>query len=435
MKCQPFFVLLVIAGISSCSDRTPLVKKADYAAYLKEGILEQPIRQASLEIAFWESRLHADTGSYLAKMKLGAARLHLFKLTGDPEELTKADSLFEQSSVRLNHTDPDLLYTSAQTAITLHQFQRAAGYNVAAFKANGDPYVHALIGFDAGMELGQFTDARTRLHRIRDDSSFDYLIRKAKSADQQGMQNEAIRAMEAALELVKHKKTTLYTWTLSCLGDMYGHAGRPREAYKAYLSVLEKDPAYFHALQGIAWMAYSHDHNADAALEIISYLQRQTRLPELWLTKAEIFEWQNDTAGKNACLTRFVADMSHPDNGDMYNKYKIVYYTDEGASPDQAIQLAEQEVNHRPTPDTYDWLAWAYFKKGQISQAAAISRKYVYSKTSSPEANYHTGMIFSATGQNADALELLKECIASGFELGPVKEKRIREEIIRLESM
>lgn len=435
MKFYPFFVLLVIAGVSSCTDRTAIVKTVDYAAYLKEGILVQPIDQVSSEISFWESRLQADTGSYVAKMKLGAGRLQLFKLTGDPAELAKADSLFEQSSVRLNHTDPDLLYTSAQTAITRHQFQRAAGYNLAASQAKGDPFVHQLIGFDAAMELGQFTDARIRLHHIRNNSSFDYLIRKAKSADQQGDLDEAIRTMEAALELVKNKKTSLYTWTLSCLGDMYGHDGRPEDAYKAYLSVLKKDPAYFHALRGIAWIAYSHDHNADAALEIISYLQRQTRLPELWLTKAEIMEWQNDTIGKDACLAQFAAEMNHPDNGDMYNKYKFFYYADDVVSPDRALQLAKEEVNHRQTPDTYDWLAWAYFKRGEIRHAAALSRKYVYEKTSSPEAIYHTAMIFSASGQHSAALELLKQCTSAGFELGPIKDKMIRQEISRLESM
>ncbi len=435
MKNIGLFLLLTVGTMVSCSERESIVKPADYTAYLKEGILDQPVALAREEVIFWEKRLQSDTGSYVAMLELGAARQQLFKLSGDPQELVLADSLFSRSSARLKDSDPAILYTRAQTAITRHQFAKASMLNEAATKVSGDPFIHQLIGFDASMELGQYNDARIRLTAVQDPASFDYLIRKAKSEDQQGRLDKAIAYMEKALELVKNKKKSLYCWTLSCLADMYGHDGRPEEAYKAYLAVLEKDPAYLYAIRGIAWIAFSHDRNSRAALEMVNYLQRQTNQPDLWLMKATIREWENDLAGRKDCLQQFLTETSHPVYGDMYNKYRILLYADEVADQDKALALAELEVSSRATPETFDWLAWVYYKKGNIRKALQICKEKVYRQTSSPEALYHTAMIFAAAGQKQEALALFQECKASFFELGPLKEKSILEQISRLESM
>lgn len=435
MKYKRLLLVLSLGALLSCSDRESIVKQADYSGYLREGILDKPVALAKEEIIFWEQRLQSDTGSYVAMLELGAARQQLFKLNGDPQQLVIADSLFSRSSARLNDTDPAILYTRAQTAITRHQFAKASLLNETALQAAGDRFIYQMIGFDASMELGQYNDACIRLAAVQDPASFDYLIRKAKSADQQGRQDKAIAYMEKALDLVKNKKKSLYCWTLSCLADMYGHDGRPEDAYNAYLEVLENDPAYLYAIRGIAWIAFSHDRDTKAALEIINYLQRQTHLPDLWLMKAEIKEWENDQVGKNDCLQQFLAATVHPANGDMYNKYRILLYADHIPDQDKALALAEREVANRPTPETFDWLAWVYYKKGDIRKALQISKGKVYRQTTSPEALYHMAMIFAAADLKQDALALFQECAAAYFELGPLKEKMIREQLRQLASM
>jgi tetratricopeptide (TPR) repeat protein len=435
MKYQGLVLVLILGSLLSCSDQKRIVKDTDYSGYLIEGILDKPVALAKEELFFWEQRLLSDSGSYVAMLELGAARQQLFKLTGDPQQLVLADSLFSRSSARLNDTDPDILYTRAQTAITRHQFAKASWLNESATQVDGDPFIHQLIGFDASMELGQYNDARIRLAAVQDPASFDYLIRKAKSEDQQGRLDKAIEYMEKALVLVKNKKKSLYCWTLSCLADMYGHDGRPEEAYKAYLTVLENDPADLYAIRGIAWIAFSHDRNTRTALELINYIQRQTSFPEGWLIKAEIMEWDNDLKRRDHCRQQFLKVINHPAYGDMYNKYLIMLYANDVACQDKAEVLAKREISNRTTPETFDWLAWAYFKKGEIRKALQISREKVYRQTSSPEAIYHTAMIFAAAGQKQEALYLFQECKASFFELGPLKEKSILEQISRLESM
>ena len=67
----------------------------------------------------------------------------------------------------------------------------------------------------------------------------------------------AIKLMEQAFEKVKNAGKILVLLDLSNLADMYGHAGRVKEAYDAYINVLNKDSSYIYALKGIAWIAYS----------------------------------------------------------------------------------------------------------------------------------------------------------------------------------
>ena len=93
------------------------------------------------------------------------------------------------------------------------------------------------------------------------------------------------------------------------------------------------------------------------------------------------------------------------------------------------MKLAEKKYTNRATPETYDWLAWVYYNRGDIQQAYLISNNYVYKRNFEPDALLHTALIFSAAGKKEKARELLEECLAGSFELGPVKTKFIQEQL------
>lgn len=422
----PVGILLVLV---SCMNKKDIANPADYTVFLKKGILDQQKQQVSGEINFWQQRLQKDTGSYVNMLKLASAYLQSFKLTGDIAALKKGDSLLKASSVKLKDTDPDILFAISQNSVTQHQFRNAALYNDAAEKAEGDTFINRLLDFDAGMELGNYKDAILQLASLSDKSSFDYLIRKAKLEDHHGNLDEAIEKMEQAFDKVKDKKRSLYCWTLSNLGDMYGHAGQIEKAYNSYLKVLQKDSSYLYALKGIAWIAYAHDNNTQEAKKILQFLLSQTKMPDLWLTLAEMEEWEGNTAKSESYNRRFLQEVVQPGYGDMYNKYLIHLYTEQLKDYDKALALAKKEISNRPTPETYDWLAWIYYNKGEKEKAYAIASTYVYGQTFEPDAKLHTGFIFAANQQEEKAREILEECLDSSFELGPMTTKKIREKL------
>jgi tetratricopeptide (TPR) repeat protein len=93
---------------------------------------------------------------------------------------------------------------------------------------------------------------------------------------------------------------------------------------------------------------------------------------------------------------------------------------------DKALAIAEEEVSNRPTPETYDWLAWVLFNKGEKEKAFEIINKYVLGKTFEPDVQLHAAYILQAMGEKEKAMELFNECLASSFELGPVTAKEIK---------
>ncbi|MCX6319607.1 MAG: hypothetical protein NTW29_20180 [Bacteroidetes bacterium] len=425
-------VTLLVFFTSCSSGKKNIARHSDYAAYLDGHWVNERADNINTEIAFWESRLQADTGSYVNMVESAKYQLQLFKTKGRIANLHKGDSLLQRCSDKVNHTSPELLYSLSQAAVTQHQFTRSAAFISGAEKANGDLYTIRLLQFDTYMELGRYPEAWKSLSTLKDKTGFDYLIRFAKWQDHKGNLPAAITLMEKALGLVKGKNEGLYFWTLSNLSDMYGHDGRVADAYKGYLEVLKKNPADLYCLKGIAWIAFSHDRNYNEARRIVQFILSQTAMPDLKLMLAEIAEQEGNTTEKNKLIQEFITEVKQPAYGNMYTKYLVQIYTEDLADYDKALQLAEQEINNRFTPETCSWLAWSYYKKGDMKKAAELSRKFVWNKTFEPEAQYRVACMEADAGNTQLARQLLESCLQSSFELGPAAEQRIREKLAML---
>ncbi len=429
MKNSLFVLLVLVFALSACNKKKAIVKPGNYSAFMKDELMSKHEREINRELSFWKDRLKKDTGSYVDKLELASCYLQLFQTTGEVSYLRTGDSLLESSSLKLRNTDPDILFALSQTSITQHRFKDAAMYNNEAVKAEGSVYTNRLLEFDAGMELGQYHFATRKLESLSDKSTFDYLIRKSKLEDHRGDLDKAIVLMEKAFEKVKDKKASLYCWALSNLADMYGHAGRIEDSYNTYIKVLQKDSSYIYALKGISWIAYSNDKNTAEAKRILQYILSQTKMPDLWLQLAEIEEWEGNSTKKNECIRKFLTEVERPKYGAMYNKYLIGIYTTEFPDLNKALLLAEEEVASRPTPETFDWLAWVHFKKGDKEKAYMLSRNHVYRQNYEPDAMFNTALIFAANGKKNEAKQMLKECLKSSFEIGPLATKRVIEKL------
>ncbi len=415
--------------ITSCSNKKVITNTDDYAHYMREGLVANEVEKINSEINFWQEKLATDTSSYVYMLELASNYLRLFRTNGTIESLQKGDSLLKRSSAKLNDSDPEILYSLSQNAISQHKFLLAASYSQQAEIAQGDKYTICLLQFDSNMELGRYKEAFTSLEKLKDKTAFDYLIRKAKWEDHKGNLDAAIVLMEQAFELVKNKKKSLYCWTLSNLSDMYGHAGRVEDAYKGYIEVLKKDPANLYCLKGIAWIAYAHDNKTAESKRILQYILSQTAMPDLKLVLAQIAETENNEEEKKKLINEFVATVTKPGYGDMYNKYLLEIYTDEFKDYDKAFAIADKELKNRFTPETCDWMAWVYYNKGDITKALEFSKSYVHKLTFEPDATMHTAFIYAANGKKEEAKMLLQECLESSFELGPVATRQIEQKL------
>jgi len=424
MKTNSLIFLLFVCLLSCDRNKKIITRFDDYRSYLgyAKHVSNDPDTE---ELKFWEERLNNNNNDEASLAKLGSIHANLFKSTGRVEHILISDSLYARILKTYPKGNVEIYQSLAANAITQHKFQSAKDYTEKALALGDKKAASLLILVDVSLEIGDYATANLVLRDFKNKNSFAYLIRKAKLNDHEGHLDSAIVCMEKAYQRIRGNKS-LSQWTLSNLADMYGHAGRVEESYAGYLQVLKDNPQDDYALKGIAWVALSHDLNPEAARVIINDLAIRKRMPEAHLMLAEIAELNGNQMEKADQLKNFKALVSIPEYKNMYHKYLATLEAEEFQNPNSAVSIARAEIANRPTPQSYDLLAWAYYHQKNFREALSIATRHVENQTFEPEAFYHLGIIYQANGNNEQARYYLKEALASEFELGPSVSKKIK---------
>ena len=229
--------------------------------------------------------------------------------------------------------------------------------------------------------------------------------------------------MEQAFTTTSNRSQQL--WLTAALGDFYGHAGDLHKSYNAYLEVVKADPTNIHALEGIAWIAFSHDKNINAALEILHHIRTMTDLPGSLLDIAEIHEFDGQHQKASTITSEFIKEAVDTQYMGMYDGYLIDLLAP--AQPTEAMKYAVREVSARPTAASYTNLAWVHHYQNQYSEAANIIKEYVLEQTFEPALLYKSAVILAANKEMDMASVLIEECKEAAFELGPVVSQKIQK--------
>ena len=188
---------------------------------------------------------------------------------------------------------------------------------------------------------------------------------------------------------------------------------------------MQPDNAY--VKKGLAWIAYSYEKNADEALRILDSINVNYNTPDYHLLRAEIAEYKGDDAQKEKELQEYKDKVNNPAYGEMYNAYNAVVYAEEFKDFDKALQIAQRDVNNRPTPETYHNLAYVHHLAGNNKKALTLIEDHVKGKTYEPMALYHSAIIYKANGMT-EQVETLKndELLGTAYEMGPVTYEKIK---------
>src|SRR5688572_25970091 len=423
MKPSSIIFLLFIGLLSCDTKRKTITRFEDYESHLGpvKLISNDPLHE---EMKFWEERLKANSNDETSLVKLGAIHAQLFKSTGLVKHILISDSLFTEVLKSYPEGNVEIYHSLATNAVTQHKFQQAKNYVEKALALKDRKATSLLMLVDVSLEIGDYATANLTLRDFKNQNSFAYLIRKAKIKDHEGFLDSAIVCMEKAYQRIKGNKM-LSQWTLSNLADMYGHAGRIEESYALYLDVLKNNPRDDYALKGIAWIALSHDLNTKAAKAITNELAARKHLPEAHLMLAEIAECDGDEKEKASQLKKFKSLVSSPQSKFMYHKYLATLEAEEFNNPAAAVAIAHEEIANRPTPQSYDLLAWGYYHQKNFREALSVAAGHVENQTFEPEAFYHLGMIYEANGNKEKARYYLTAALESEFELGPSTSRKI----------
>ena len=409
--------MLIVLFCAQCAKKEEtIINPQDYAAYLVEPS-GQSLSACNTEIAFWRAKLQEvpESGTYRVKIaSLLAAR---FMLNGRIEDVKSSDSLYHLVIDNDGH-NAGLRRALAANYITQHRFREAKEEVTQALAIGEGKAASLYMLVDVNIELGDYAGARVAMNEFANKDFFPYVIRQAKLKDHEGQLDSAIVLMEGVIGQVRHNPSLLQ-WTQSNLADMYGHAGRIEEAYHMYLEVLRQNPDYDYALKGIAWIAFSNDHNTAEAKRIVNVISSKRATPDMHLLLAEIAAAEGDTLENEKQLTTFARAAAAPAYGDMYNKYLALLEAEAFDHAERTIAIAQREVDNRPTPQSYDLLAWGYLHHGDEEMALMIAREFIEDKTYEPEAIYHLARIYEANGQADEAQRYFEAAAQGSFELGP----------------
>jgi lipopolysaccharide biosynthesis regulator YciM len=425
-KIMAALVILICLGTLGCKTDKRVTHAKDYAVYLQGG-QSQKLQYLDGEIRFWANRLQKTPGDMTSEIKLAGLYSQRYAYSGNIGDVKTSDSLYLKANQLQGKFGSGLYRSLATNCITQHRFRQAQSYLDTALAMGDDKKLSLQQQFDVALELGDRAFAKTLLEQLGSKTEPAYLLRSAKYKDHiLGDLDGAIADMEKALAKIEASENEQWTcWAKTNLGDMYNHANRFAKAYQCYTEVLQKDKQYYHALKGIAWLAYSHDKDTTAAIGILKYLQQQHPVPDYDLMLAEIAAYGNDKQAAQQYAQTFLAEVQQPQYGGMYNKYIFNLLYDEPNAGQQALQLAQTEVQNRPTAESYYLLSKAYYKNGQTDLAMQTAKRYVENKCFEPEVLYHLGLLYQQVGNKTKAQSYLQEAAASSVELGPVRANQI----------
>jgi len=426
MKTLKILSLLLFSILIGCTNKpSQITATSDYEKYLhlKEN---KTIDFASSEINFWQTKFDAAPNQMMYLGMLASNYSALFQCTGNIKDLYKTEELLTKYNEAYKYSRVSTIRSLARNYISQHRFKEALTLaNKALAIGEGRKETQKLL-FDVQMELGNYAEASKNLQAIRDMNNYDYLIRLAKWNDHKGDLKTAITFMEKARDIaIEDDNKALKIWSYSNLGDYYGHAGRIQESYDSYLKTLEIDPNYSYALKGIAWIVFSHERNTTEANRIISAIAKTHNTPDFYLLKSQIAQYSGDKSEEVANRNAYFAMLKKSDYGAMYNKYNVLIYADDKTTASKALEIAKIEIDHRPTPDSYDLLAWSYLNLGQYKKALEIAQEHVVGKSFEPKVQYHLAMIYKSNNIIGKVKPIKEELLSSAYELGPSLEKKV----------
>ncbi|MBO6830583.1 hypothetical protein [Allomuricauda sp.] len=426
MKATKFYTIfmLMLLFLVSCQQKETEFRtnSQDYDQFLAS----EPVKTTSKYFDLWDNKIKSDSLQLLSLGNVAGEYNRFFSGTGNIRYLKDAEQSLKRAVEIAAIGKAGYLRALARNYISQHRFREALDLAEKARKfGSGVKETQSLL-FDLHMELGNYDLANQYLDSIQNMSDFGYLIRVAKWNDHKGDLDTAINFMEKAMAKAESSKNKgLQLWSYTNLADFYGHAGRIEESYNLYLRALNIDPQNAYAKKGIAWIVYSHERNGKEALRILDSIMQKNQSPEYYLLKAEIADFmENDMQRVQALDDYYKIVGNNPQYGDMYNAYNVDFLLEMDVEQ-KAYKLAQEEVNNRPTPESYGWLAYSLLHLGENKKALELIEKHVMGATFEPAILHQAAEIYKANGKMEKVRELKQELMEAAYELGPIKEAQI----------
>lgn len=378
---------------SSVRAATPLTLRANSA--------DSQIQLAESRIA----RLPSDPESY---NQLAAAFMQKARETGDFGFNARAEAALDQS-LKLAPDNRSTMTLHATLLLTYHKFREALD-EARRMQTSGDvtPEMYGIMT-DALVELGDYSEAikaAQQMMNMRPDAAayarVSYL--RALHGDLDG----AIEAMRIAVKASNPNNAENASWYRVHLGVELMNAGKHEEAEREFDIALKVFPGYHLALAAKG-RARAAAGDFDAAVDFFRQAQERVPLPDYAIALGDLYTklGRTNEAKQQEQLVEFI-ERDTAGAAALYSRQLALFWADHDMKLDEALEIMKREHAAREDVLTYDALAWCFFKKGQLTEAAEAIKQAKRLGTRDARIFYHAGMIDDAMGDHRRAAEELQ---------------------------
>lgn len=352
-----------------------------------------------------------ERGESLEYRRLGDLYVTKADITGDLGDYRQAITAF-QSAVAINPTGVEDRFSLASTLLTLHEFKKAdelVQQLVAEDPEN--PEILALAG-DTALERGDLAAARVHYDAlaalVADDPAVT--VRLANLAYVTGQpavaQSLAAEVVDRAASLPDEEMAFFHSFAGS-VGFLTGDLDSAEFHHQAAAALTPGDQGALGELARVRAAVGEYD-SAIELLEQANEIQPEpdhlTRLADLYAitgtasdeTIQRLFDEGTDLATQDADYSRAWA------------RLHAQFLLDHERDLDEALRIAERDLEQRQDAGAWDLYAWALFHQGRFDEARAASDKALGTGVVNAAYLYHAGSISAALGEPERAASELR---------------------------
>ena len=378
--------------------------------------------QTNHEIQTAQAAVVRDPEDAQAYAGLGAAYLQRARETGDVSDYQLAEESLNKSLdlVSADFSADTALESLAEVCMGEHRFADALRYAQKALSlGTGDLSPFAIVG-DAYADMGEYDKALTAYNKLtpRDsslspraayarDSRLSYLrfIAGDTPAAIDLMTTAVTEGVEAQLP------SENMAWLYYELGEYQTQAGDAAAADAAYLAALNTHPGDYRALAALAKLRASHGRYAEA-IELYQHAIAVVPMPIFVAELGDLYTRSGNQAQaqKQYALVEYIGMLGRI-NQVLHNRDLALFYADHDMKPAEALDLAQKELEVRRDIYTWDALAWALYKNGNLAEAIKASDRAMRFGTRDSLILFHAGTIAQSSGRTEQARDDFKQAL------------------------
>jgi tetratricopeptide (TPR) repeat protein len=360
--------------------------------------------------------------------RLGWAFITKARLSYDPGyyKLAEQCSLCVQSE---NANDPDAFLLQGHILDSLHKFKEAESVARELVTIRNEALDHGLLG-DVLMEQGRLDEAvRSYQKMINLRPDLQSYTRVAHLRWLKGDLEGATEVMQIAVTAGSPREAEPAAWAYTRLASYELQAGDTEMAAKSVGIALQFAENYAAALllRGRILLAQG---KALAAIDSLQRAATLASLPEYQWILADALREAGKTQAAEEVESRLISSGAVNDP-----RTFALYLLTRGHRVQQALALAEQELNTRADIFTMDAVAWALKANGRLDQARDYSDRSLREGTRDARLFYHAGSIALALRNYAAARESFSRADQTKQTLMPSERDDLNRQFVALREL